>query len=201
MWRVNFGLGALLVLLAVGMLGGCSVLSGEAAHEFNGTWIEAEQPAADFTLTSQDGQMTSLSDLRGKLVLLYFGYTYCPDVCPATLVEVKNALKTLGEQAGAVQVVMVTVDPERDTADKLAEYLANFNPSFIGLTGSLEQIRQITSQYGIYFGKQAGSAETNYLVEHNASLMVIDQQGYLKLIYPFGTTSAEIADDLSFLLR
>ena len=170
-------------------------------YRFHGTLIQSQDVAPDFTLTTQQAQTASLSDFRGKLVVLYFGYTSCPDVCPATLVEINNALEELGEKSEVVQVIMVTVDPERDTPQKLAEYLAHFNPDFIGLTGSPEQIAEAAALYGIYLGKNEGSDAIDYLVDHTATLMVIDQEGYLKLIVPFGTTAKEIADDLAYILK
>jgi protein SCO1/2 len=170
-------------------------------YRFHGTLIQSQDVAPDFTLTTQQAQTASLSDFRGKLVVLYFGYTSCPDVCPATLVEINNALEELGEKAEMVQVIMVTVDPERDTPQKLAEYLAHFNPDFIGLTGSPEQIAVAAALYGIYLGKNEGSDAIDYLVDHTATLMVIDEEGYLKLIVPFGTTAKEIADDLAYILK
>ena len=170
-------------------------------YRFHGTLIQSQDVAPDFTLTTQQAQTASLSDFRGKLVVLYFGYTSCPDVCPATLVEINNALEELGEKSEVVQVIMVTVDPERDTPQKLAEYLAHVNPDFIGLTGSPEQIAEAAALYGIYLGKNEGSDAIDYLVDHTATLMVIDQEGYLKLIVPFGTTAKEIADDLAYILK
>jgi protein SCO1/2 len=170
-------------------------------YQFHGTLIESQELASDFTLTTQHAQTASLSDFRGKLVILYFGYTYCPDVCPATLAEVNKVLDRLGEKADAVQVIMITVDPERDTPQKLSEYLAHFNADFLGLTGSPEQIAQVAAEYGIYFGKREGSQATNYLVDHTASLIVVDQEGYLRLIFPFGTPANEMAQDITQVMK
>ncbi|MBN2147481.1 MAG: SCO family protein [Anaerolineales bacterium] len=170
-------------------------------YTFHGTLIQSQDVSPDFTLTTQDGQAASLSDFRGKTVLLYFGYTFCPDVCPATLAEVNKALENLGKMAEDVQVIMVTVDPERDTPEKLSEYLKHFNPTFIGFTGSPQEIAETAALYGIYYGKQEGSDATDYLVDHTASLMVIDEGGHLKLIYPFGVPAQEIADDLAYMMK
>lgn len=170
-------------------------------YQFHGSLIESQEVAPDFRLTTQHGQTASLSDFRGKLVVLYFGYTFCPDVCPATLAEVNNALGQLGEKSDEFQVIMVTVDPERDTTKTLAEYLAHFNPDFLGLTGTQEEIAQAASAYGVYYAKSEGTAATEYLVDHTASLFVIDQLGYLKLILPFGTSSDDMADDFVQLMK
>jgi protein SCO1/2 len=169
-------------------------------HTFHGTVIQSPDPAFDFKLTSSQGAV-SLSDYRGKLVVIYFGYTFCPDICPATLANVGQALRQIGSKADEVQTIMISVDPERDTPEKLSEYVAHFHPSFIGITGTEEQLAEVTSLYGIFYEKHAGSAASNYLIDHTATLLVIDREGYLKLVLPFGVTAAEIADDLQYMLR
>ncbi|RJP50748.1 MAG: SCO family protein [Anaerolineaceae bacterium] len=169
-------------------------------HTFHGTVIQSPDTAHDFTLTSAAGEV-SLSDFRGKLVLLYFGYTFCPDICPATLANVGQALRELGNDAGDAQLIMISLDPERDTPEKLAKYTAHFHPSFIGVTGSPEQLAEVASLYGIFYQKTEGSAASGYLIDHTATLLVIDRDGYLKLVFPFGVTVPEIADDLKYMLR
>jgi protein SCO1/2 len=187
----------LLVLLVSGT---ALLLSACVVYEFHGTLLQSPDPAADFTLTSMNGQAVSLSDFRGKLVVLYFGYTYCPDVCPTTLAEIKKALAKMGEQADAVQVIMVTVDPERDTPQLLNDYLSSFDQGFLGLTGPIADIQRVATLYGIYFARAEGSDATGYLVDHTASVIVIDQEGYLKLVFPYGTPADDIAADLEYLL-
>ncbi len=170
-------------------------------HTFHGTVIQSPEPSFDFKLTGKDGDV-SLSDYRGKLVLIYFGYTFCPDICPATLANVGQALRNLGEdKASEVQTIMVSLDPERDTPQKLAEYVTHFHPSFIGITGTEQDIAQVTSLYGIFYQVQPGSDATGYLIDHTATLLVLDREGYLKLVFPFGVTVDEIADDLEYMLR
>lgn len=170
-------------------------------HTFHGTVIQSPEPSFDFKLTGKDGNV-SLSDYRGKLVLIYFGYTFCPDICPATLANVGQALRNLGEdKANEVQTIMVSLDPERDTPQKLADYVTHFHPSFIGITGTEQDIAQVTSLYGIFYQLQPGSDATGYLIDHTATLLVIDREGYLKLVFPFGVTVDEIADDLEYMLR
>lgn len=170
-------------------------------HTFHGTVIQSPEPSFDFKLTGKDGNV-SLSDYRGKLVLIYFGYTFCPDICPATLANVGQALRNLGEdKANEVQTIMVSLDPERDTPQKLADYVTHFHPSFIGITGTEQDIAQVTSLYGIFYQVQPGSDATGYLIDHTATLLVIDREGYLKLVFPFGVTVDEIADDLEYMLR
>ncbi|GAB4539205.1 MAG: SCO family protein [Anaerolineales bacterium] len=171
-----------------------------APHNFHGTVIQSPDPAFDFTLTSAHGDV-KLSDFRGKLVLLYFGYTFCPDVCPATLANVGQAFRKLGKAADDAQLIMISVDPERDDPQKLADYVAHFYPTFIGVTGSTAQIDEVTSLYGIFYQKHEGTAATGYLVDHTATLLVVDREGYLKLIFPFGATIDDLADDLKYMLK
>lgn len=169
-------------------------------HTFHGTVIQSPETSYDFTLTGGSGDV-SLSDFRGKLVLIYFGYTFCPDICPATLGNVNQALKEIGAKAEDIQLIMISLDPQRDTPEKLEQYVAHFNPTFIGITGTQEQVDTVTSLYGIFYEKKEGSEATSYLIDHTATLMVIDREGYLKLVFPFGVTADEIADDLKYMLR
>ena len=169
-------------------------------HTFHGTVIQSPETSYDFTLTGGSGDV-SLSDFRGKLVLIYFGYTFCPDICPATLGNVNQALKQIGSKVEDIQLIMVSLDPQRDTPEKLEQYVAHFNPTFIGITGTQEQVDTVTSLYGIFYEKKEGSEATSYLIDHTATLMVIDREGYLKLVFPFGVTADEIADDLKYMLR
>jgi protein SCO1/2 len=150
---------------------------------------------------SSNGQRVSLDDFRGKLVVLYFGYTFCPDVCPATLVEIAGAMDILGEDAKDIQTIMISVDPERDTPEQLAEYVAHFDPNFLGVTGTEEEVAEIATLYGIFYEKHEGTVASGYLIDHTATTMVIDQDGYLKLLLPFGTTAQDMADDLAYLLK
>ncbi|HNJ12663.1 MAG TPA: SCO family protein [Anaerolineales bacterium] len=169
-------------------------------HTFHGTVIQSPETSYDFNLTGGKGDV-SLSDFRGKLVLIYFGYTFCPDVCPATLGQVNQAMKQLGSKAEDIQLIMISLDPERDTPAKLEEYVAHFNPTFLGITGTQEQVDTVASLYGIFYEKKEGSAASGYLIDHTATLMVIDREGYLKLVFPFGVTADEIADDLKYMLK
>ena len=170
-------------------------------YTFHGTVLQSPQPAPDFELATSQGQKVSLKDFEGKLVILYFGYTFCPDVCPATLSELRVAMEILTKDAKDVQVIMVSVDPERDTPELLAEYMTHFHPSFLGVTGTSKEIAQVAALYGIFYEAHEGTAATGYLVDHTATVMVIDQDGYLKLVFPFGTPAEDIAEDLSHLMN
>lgn len=168
---------------------------------FHGTVMQSPQPAPDFTLQAAGGRTVSLHDFRGKYVLLYFGYTFCPDVCPASLGNLAAALRRMGKKADEVQVIMISVDPGRDSPEKVAEYVAHFHPSFIGLSGDEQEIARVAALYGVFYEKQEVASSAGYLVNHTATIMAIDRQGRLKLIWPFGVTADEIASDLRYLLR
>jgi protein SCO1/2 len=172
-------------------------------YTFKGMVMQSAQLAPNFTLTSaQTGQPVSLTDFRGKIVLLYFGYTYCPDVCPTTLADVTQTLKLLGQSKEQVQLLLITVDPERDTPPVLADYLTHFDPSFIGLVPqNPNETLTVATQYGIFYQKhEYGSKTGGYLMDHTATLTLIDPAGYIRVIYPFGSTANDIAADLSYVL-
>ena len=169
-------------------------------YAFHGMVLQSPMKATDFTLTGHNGQPVSLQDFQGKVVLIYFGYTTCPDVCPTTLADLHQARVGLGNLGEQVQVLMITVDPARDTQAVLADYMPHFDSSFIGLTGTSDQIAEVATYYGIYYEQQAGNSALGYLVNHTATVMVVDKDGYLRLVFPFGTTSEDIRADLEYLL-
>jgi len=190
-------------LLAGLMIGG-AVIAGfylfTKPYAYQGSLIEPPLPAADFSLTQADGGTFRLSNQKGNLVLLYFGYTYCPDVCPTTMYDIAKAKAWLGEDASKIQVVLVTVDPERDTTEHLDEYVTVFDPAFIGLSGSIEELESIWSDYGVYREKAESDGATSYLINHTARIFVVDTNGNLRLTFPFGMASEAMADDLAHLL-
>jgi protein SCO1/2 len=183
-------------MLAVAALAGCA-----QPYTFKGTEFVGDRPAPNFTLTGADGQPVSLSDFGDKVVVLYFGYTFCPDVCPTTLTDMKQVMQLLGNKADDVQFIMVSVDPERDTPDKLGEYVAYFDPRFVGLTGTPEEVLAAATPYGVIFEKHEGTAATGYLVDHTATLNIIDKSGKLRLLFPFDAEPKDIADDLKQLVK
>lgn len=171
-------------------------------HNYHSYLMQSPAPMSDFELTNDLGGRTKLSDLRGKVTLLYFGYTYCPDVCPATLSDINKALKSLkSTEVEQLQVVMVTIDPERDSAEKLHDYLSFYNPTFIGLTGTPEEIAAAATPLGIYYQKVEVESKAGYLLDHTATVSVLDRDGYLRLVIPFNMPSQKIAEDLRGLLR
>lgn len=193
--KLPYIIGGLVILIALFVL-----FKLTNPHTFHGSVVQSTEPAYNFTLTGENGKFISLSDYRGKLVLVYFGYTFCPDICPATLANVGQSLRELGAKTDDVQLIMVSLDPERDTPEKLAEYVKHFHSSFIGVTGSRDELDKVTSLYGIFYEKAAGTDNTGYLINHTATLLVIDREGYLKLVFPFGVTVPEITDDLKYML-
>lgn len=170
-------------------------------YAFHGTVLQSTQPVQDFSLVSMHGQQVKLSDFRDKIVLIYFGYTYCPDVCPTTLAEIKKAMGILGSAADEIQVIMITVDPERDTPAVLNAYMSQFDSRFLGLTGTISELQNIAAPLGVYFARQEGATGSDYLMEHTAAVMVINQSGSLKLLWPYGTPGSDMAEDLEYMLR
>jgi protein SCO1/2 len=185
-----------LVVLAGVVLAALILLPLLRPHVFHGQVLQSQVPV-DFTLTAHTGERVALSDFRGKHAVIYFGYTYCPDVCPTTLARLNQALMLLGDRAGDVQVLMVSVDPERDTPEKLAPYMAAFNPTFLGLTGSEQELLQAATPFGVYFAKHEVEGQSGYLVDHTASTMVVDPEGRVKLIWPPNTSAQFMAEDLA----
>ncbi len=190
--------------LAVGLLAGwlgITYFTGNLGPpNFHGMVMQSPETLNNFTLDSVDGKV-SLKDFRGKVTLLYFGYTFCPDVCPATMVELKKAMEELGRDAKDVQVIMISIDPLRDTPQKLDDYVKHFHPSFIGLTGTEDEVAAVAIPLGIFYEKHEGSAESGYLIDHTATVAVVDKDGYLRLIYPFSTAGEDMATDLRYLAR
>ena len=177
------------------------VLTACGAPTFKGTLLEEGVDVPDFTLTDQYGQPFQLSEQRGKVLLLFFGYTQCPDVCPTTLSIWRKIHEALGEDAGQVRFVFITVDPERDTAERLGLHVNAFNPDFVGLTGSKAELGAVYEVFDVYFEKdeQSGSA-AGYLISHTATTFVVDQEGKYRLRESYGTEVEDIVHDIRQLL-
>jgi protein SCO1/2 len=152
-----------------------------------------------FSLLSHHGDVVSSDALRGKTLAVFFGYTSCPDVCPLTLSHLARALEELEEDGERVQVLFITVDPARDTPERMEHYLESFHPSFLGLTGTEEEIRAVADAYGAFFLRN--SEGENYTVDHTARTFIVDPRGRIPLTFPITATPQEMARDLSLLLE
>ncbi len=170
-------------------------------YEYRGSLIDPAMQAPDLPLIDSNRSTFTLESQRGKVVLLFFGYTSCPDVCPTTLSDLKQVYRLLGQEAERVQVLFVTVDPQRDTADQLNSYLPLFHPTFLGLTGDLHSLEQAWKDYGVFREVDTTSnTAAGYLVSHSSRLYLIDPQGDLLLTYSYGTPPEDIAKDVANLL-
>lgn len=146
-----------------------------------------------FTLTDQHGKRISLADFRGKIVMLYFGYTFCPDVCPADLFAIAETIRLLGADSARVQPVFVTLDPERDTPARMGPYVASFNPRFVALSGSEQEIREVATSYKVFFEKVRPPGADYYLIDHTAFTYVIDGRGNYAGFFPPGSSGERMA--------
>jgi protein SCO1/2 len=172
----------------------------DARYTYQGTLINPPIAATDFTLTNQNGGTFRLSDQRGKVILIFFGFTHCTDVCPATLLNFKRVKTMLGDQAQHVAFVFVTVDPERDSPQALRVDLANYDPSFVGLTGTRPELEKVWKAYGVYQAK-VDNGTPDYSVDHTSIVYVIDPKGNWLMTYPFGMDAGKIASDLQHLIQ
>lgn len=170
------------------------------APVFQNTDITGAPWGRGFSLSDQFGKPRTLADFHGKVVALFFGYTQCPDVCPTTLADLDAALKTLGAQAKDVQVLFVTLDPERDTQTLLASYMAQFDPNFLALYGDLMATDRTAKEFKVHYAKNAGK-NGRYTVDHSAGTFVFDRAGRIRLLVPYGTRPPVIAADLQTLLK
>jgi len=184
----------------IGIVGFLTMVLGRPAN-FRGTaYVEPYPLAPEIELRKASGESFRLSDLKGKIVLLFFGYTSCPDVCPTTLAELNIALTKIKRGAQNVQVVFTSVDPQRDTPEKIQEYASRFGESFIGLSGSTEELEPIWRNYGVFREIAQDGTAMDYTVNHTARVTLIDRRGYMRLSYGFQTPPEDIANDVDILL-
>lgn len=172
-----------------------------AAPRFRSSDITGTSFGRDFALTDHHGRPRTLADFRGKVVVMFFGYTQCPDVCPTTLSELAEAMRRLGADAARVQVLFVTVDPERDSAELLGHYVPAFEPSFLGLRGDAEALARTAKEFKVVYQKQPGSTPATYTMDHSAGAYVFDPQGRLRLYVSYGAGPDLFAHDIRELLR
>lgn len=198
LWPLSAVAAVVVLALAAMTVAGVGLIQGRP-YTFHGLPFDPPSPAPDFALTDQDGRPVRLSDHRGKMVLLYFGFTHCRTFCPTTLATWNKVVNLLQADDEQVRFVFITVDPERDTPERLKEYLAGSNPTFIGLTGPLEEIEDVTRGYNAYF-KQVDSA-ADYMISHTTLTHVIDQTGSLVLAFRPDAEPQNIVADLKYFLR
>jgi len=186
----------LLAALALA-LAGC----GPDGPQFKASDVTGTGFGRDFALADHTGKPRALADFRGKAVVLFFGYTQCPDVCPTTLAALAEAMHRLGPDAARVQVLFVTIDPERDTAELLSHYVTAFDPSFLGLVGDADATARTAKEFKILYQKQPGRTPGSYTMDHSAGTFVFDPQGRLRLYAGHGQGADVFAHDIRELLR
>jgi protein SCO1 len=195
MLNLHYSFAALLIGVAL-LLTGCG-----APHQYAGTFLNPPKALTDFTIRDQHGQPFQLSAQRGKVMLLYFGFTNCPDFCPTTMGEWKQVKRLLGADADKVRFVLISVDPERDTEQALKEYLDHFDPSFVGLRPTPEQVEQLSREYGVGVDSHSQHVHTPDPTRHGSYTYAIDQSGQLRLLFSFDIQPQQVADDIRQLLR
>ncbi|NJN54295.1 MAG: SCO family protein [Anaerolineae bacterium] len=200
--RISRWTALVIIILGLVVIGGTAVILSQSSHTFSGILPDTPTPAPDFTLTDETGTPFTLGNLRGQWILLAYGYTSCPDVCPTTLAQLRGVKVGLGPDADKVRVVFVSVDPERDTPDILQRYLAHFGADFKGLSGTAAEVAAAAEPYGVRYEKSAetGSA-AGYQMSHTAYVYLIDPEFNLRVTFPFGVGSDEILSDLTYLMN
>ncbi|MET3108887.1 protein SCO1/2 [Oxalobacteraceae bacterium GrIS 2.11] len=169
--------------------------------DFKNTDITGLEYAKDFSMPDFNGKLRHLSDFKGKVVVLFFGYTQCPDVCPTTMAELSTVMKQLGAQSDQVQVLFVTLDPERDTPKILSQYVPGFDKRFLGLVGDLTATQKIAKDFKIFYEKVPGKTADSYTIDHSAGSYVFDKEGHIRLFVRFNQGPEPITHDLKLLLN
>ena len=191
MWRSSF------VALALLLVAACS----PGGPKFRSTDITGADFGRELALTGHDGKPRTLADFRGKVVVLFFGFTHCPDICPTTLADMAAVMKQLGTEAARVQVLLATVDPERDTPEVLAKYVPAFDARFLGLSGDAAATQRAAKEFKIFYEKRPGGAPGAYSVDHSAQSYVLDGQGRMRLFVRQDRIAQDLAEDLRVLLK
>jgi protein SCO1/2 len=185
----------LAIILATCLLAAC----GEPPH-FNATDIAGSGIGTDFSLTDHTGRPRRLEDFRGKVVVVFFGFTHCSEACPATLKALADSMRLLGAEAARIQVLFVSLDPERDTKAALAQYVTAFDPSFLGLRDESAKVERVARAFKVFSKPEPAPAADNYAIAHSSGSYVFDPQGRIRLYINYGETPQRIADDLKLLL-
>jgi protein SCO1/2 len=182
-------------------LGACDRLFSPSTGPFKGIDVTGGDMGGELRLTDHHGKPRSLADFRGKVVVVSFGFTHCPDVCPTTLADIATAMNSLGEAAGEVQVLFVTLDPKRDTPELLRQYVPAFHPAFLGMHGDPAAIEKVKKDFHVYAQERPGKEPGNYTVDHSAQVFVIDRRGAVRLLFPPNTPPSAMASDLRIVLN
>jgi protein SCO1 len=185
--------------LAAAALLALALGAGAAAPTLKSGQFDPPLPAPDFVLQGSDNRELKLANHKGRVVLMFFGFTHCPEVCPTTLATLAQVRKQLGADAARVQVVYITVDPERDTPQRMAAYLRAFDAGFVGGTGKPEQLAAVRQQYGVHMKRLPMPG--GYGIDHGTSVYVIDRQGRLRAMMPYGHSAADFVHDIRALLK
>ena len=188
----------LTAIASAGLLLGAACVKSPAS--FKATDITGAKFANDFAMTGHDGKPRSLADFKGKVVVVFFGYVQCPDVCPTTLSTLRTVREQLGADADKLQVVFITVDPERDTREVLSQYVPAFDPSFIGLSGDAATTERVAREFRVLYTKNAGKTPTSYTVDHSAGVFIFDTQGRIRLYASQNMTPENYVHDIRALL-
>jgi len=191
---------AVLTAAVLGMAACDGGKSGGPKLAFKGVDITGADYAKQLNLPDFDGKPRTLADFKGKVVLVFFGYTQCPDVCPTTMAELAEVKRSLGADGSRVQGIFVTVDPERDTPELLKAYVSNFGPDMLGLRGTPEQTQAAAKEFKVFYSKVPGKTATSYTIDHTAGSYILDAQGRVRLFTRYGSGAQALADDLKLLL-
>lgn len=206
-WMGSVSGAGLGLLAALGALSACSPggeggskAGSSAAGSFHGIDITGAEYARNFALADPSGKARTLDEFKGKVVVVFFGFTQCPDVCPTTMAELAQIKQSLGADGDRIQGVFITVDPERDTPELLEAYVRNFDPSFVALRGDVAQTQAVAKEFKVYFAKVAGRTPGSYTIDHTAGSYVFDPKGRVRLFLRHGTGASAITADLRRLL-
>lgn len=182
---------------AAGLLSACS----EAKPQFSSIDITGADYARDFAMPDHNGRPRSLQDFRGKVVVVFFGYTQCPDVCPTSMAELAEVKKMLGQDGERLQGLFVSLDPERDTPEVLKAYMGNFDPTFLALRPELDKLPQLAKDFKVFYKKVDGKTPASYTLDHSAGSYIFDPQGRVRLYSRYGSGAAALASDIRLLLK
>jgi protein SCO1/2 len=189
--------GAVALAMSAGLLTACSA----DKPQFKSIDLTGADYAQGFSLTDQDGQVRTLKDFAGKIVVVFFGFTQCPDVCPTSLTELAQVKKLLGPDGDKLQAIFITVDPERDTPELLKAYMGNFDPSFLALRPTLAQLPEVAKDFKIYYKKVEGKTPSSYTMDHSAGSYVFDGKGRVRLYTRYGSGAESLTSDIRLLLK